>query len=505
MSIKWRERIAAIAFLLVFFIIGPIANVTWDEPLSITSTMFFSSLSIIWTISIGSRITRRRERRYFISLGLMMLLWMIERAVKFSPFLRNETVERLLWYGYYIPIIIMPLLSLRIALCLGKPEEGQPNRLFRLLYVPAGLLIAGILTNDYHQLAFRFAPGFYNWTNNYSYAVLYYLTVAWSMLCILAALVISVRFSSLSGSRKRGLIPLAVLGVSVAGVAVYVLTDFQLTRLMNVPELYCFSVAAYWEACLLTGLIPSNTGYDLLFKHSHLYATIEDSGKHAVYRTALRPEGGSFIKHEQPISGGIVEWFEDITAVTAQKRKLETISSDLAQRAELQQNENTLKEEKTRLAEQQRIYGQINVSLMPQTEHIRTLVAKASESEEAWKQNMPWVCVIGAFIKRKSNLMLLAEKHSTMELAELGLAYRESLSYLELAGVSVAIGTLPRVKLSAGSVLYAYEEFEKLIESKMPALSRVKITVSEKKTGVLFDIKADSTPLLFELEKEGEK
>ena len=125
MSIKKRGTLTILASLVSFFVLGPIANLTWDAPVRITSTMLFCALCILWTVGMMNRVIGRREKRYFVFLGLFMLLWLIERAVKFSPFLSSERVERMLWYGYYIPIILMPLLSLMLALCFGKTEKEK--------------------------------------------------------------------------------------------------------------------------------------------------------------------------------------------------------------------------------------------------------------------------------------------------------------------------------------------------------------------------------------------
>ena len=500
-SIKVRNRITAAVMLLAFFVIGSVANVTWNEPLSFTSTMVFSALAIMWTVSIASRVTKRREKRYFLLLGAFMLLWLVERAVKFSFFLTNEWVARHLWYGYYIPIIIMPLISLMLSLCLGKTDDERLDPKLKLLYVPALLLICGIMTNDFHQLAFRFNEGFSNWGSTYSYGALYYLVVVWIAVIIIASLVITVRFSTVSGSRKKAVSLLAVIAVSGLFAGIYVFTDFKSTRIMNVPELFCFCLAAYWEACLQTGLMPSNTGYDLLFKKSHNFAEISDDGGNVIYKTALEKGNNTYVEHEQKISGGKVKWLEDVTVVNRQKEQLEDANRRLSARAELQEKENALKEERMQLAEQQKIYDKMNASFEPQTKRIRTLVNDAEQSEEKWKNNMLWVCVIGAYIKRKSNLILLSTKSDYIPLSELGLAWRESLSYLAKAGVVCSASSLPDLALPSGLILYAYDEFETLLERKMPQITSVNLDVIEKEKSVLFDIKIDETPLMFEFDK----
>ena len=491
-----------IVFLFSFFVVGSIANVTWDKPISITSTMFFFSFCIVWTASVHSRITKRRERRFFVVIGMMMLLWMVERAVKYSQFLDDSRFERHLWYGYYIPIILIPLFTLMISLCLGKTDEEKLDPRVKLLYIPAALLIFGFMTNDLHQLAFSMNSGFENWRYDYSYGFLYYLVVVWIAGNMLAALFLAVRFSAKNGSRKRGLIPLAVLLVSIAFVAVYIFTDFRQTRIMNVPELFCFCIAAYLEACLQTGLIPSNTGYELLFLKSHLSVIIADADGRAIYNSSPEEKNGVYAKHEKKISGGTITWYEDITTVTEQKKKLEEANAALTEMAEIRKRENELKEESARIAEQAEIYGKINASLAPQTELVRRLVAESEKSESTWKINMPRVCVIGAYIKRKSNLMLLAARTEKISSSELSSALRESLSYLEILGASTEIRVLPDCEFPSGLVIYAYDEFEKLVESRLSEINLVRIDAVEKETSVLFDIKVDGTPLLFELEKE---
>ena len=501
MSIQQRNRMTVVLFLLAFFVLGSLANVTWNEPLSLNGTMVFSALFMAWTVSIQYRITGKREKRYFVLLGSSMVLWMVERAVKYSHFLNNEWLARHLWYAYYVPIILLPLISLLLSLCIGKAENEAVNPKWKLLYLPALLLIAGIMSNDTHQLAFRFNPAFENTLNDYSYGILYYITFAWIIACVATALIITLRFSTVDGGKKRGFIPLAVILISVAGVAVYVFTDFRDTKIMNVPELFCFCVVAYWEACLQTGLIPSNTGYDLLFKKTHLCASIKDSAGKVVYETSVSGAQGIFIPHRRAIAGGEMNWLEDITVAAEQKKQLELAGTRLSKRAQLQEKENLLKAERTSIAEQKRIYDKMNASFAPQTERIRALVVAAEENKENWEENMPWVCVLGAYIKRKSNLMLLASGKQTIPLSELGLAFKETLSYLEKIGIVSKMSVVPAVSLPAEKVLYAYDEFETLIERKMPAIDRIEINIIEKETMILFDIKFDKTPLNFGIEK----
>ena len=504
MTIRMRNRFMVIGFLFAFFVIGSIANVTWNEPLSFTGTMVFSALFIIWTSSVRSRIINRRLRRYFVFLGLLMLLWMVERAVKFCLFFNSVTLERYLWYAYYIPIIIMPLLSLMIALSLGKTDDERLSAKLRLLYIPAALLIVAVMSNDFHQQAFRFIAGLDNYETK-TYAIVYYLVLLWIALCVFATLALTLRFSNTGAGKRRGLVPLTVILLSFAFVAVYIFTDFRHTRMLNVPELFCFSVAAYWEACLQTGLIPANTGYDALFKISHLHADIKDSNGNAVYRAVLQSAPEHYIEHENVISGGSITWLEDITTISEQKVQLEEANLELAKRAKLQKKENALKEERTRIIEQNRIYDKINASLKPQTALVRQLVKGAQTDPGSWQRSMSRVCIVGAFMKRKSNLMFLAAKSRLLPLAELHLSFCESLSYLERADVKTAAEAVPERLLPSEELLRAYDAFEAEIEQNLFKLESVGICYSEQGDKICVEVRVNGTPLLLELKGEEEE
>ena len=83
----------------------------------------------------------------------MTVLWLFLRTVKYR-FFSGDTVTRHLWYLYYVPQILAPLFSLFAALQLGRREGAAFSRRWYLLFIPAALLIGGILSNDLHQLAF---------------------------------------------------------------------------------------------------------------------------------------------------------------------------------------------------------------------------------------------------------------------------------------------------------------------------------------------------------------
>ena len=64
-------------------------------------------------------------RGYLLATAGLMLLWIFIRTLKHGPFDFIDAAARWLWYAYYIPMILIPLLSFFAALCLGKPENWR--------------------------------------------------------------------------------------------------------------------------------------------------------------------------------------------------------------------------------------------------------------------------------------------------------------------------------------------------------------------------------------------
>lgn len=100
-------------------------------------------------------------------------------------------------------------------------------------------------------------------------------------------------------------------------------------------------------------------------------------------------------------------------------------------------------------------------STIPQRkkEKRRTLLAKIS--------------VIGAYIKRRGNLMFIGEKSETTDTAELSLCLEESFANLELMGVDCAIDIPNSNTIFTKDAIRVYDFFETVTEAAMYNLHSV--------------------------------
>ncbi len=244
------------------------------EVLGIVRAVIYMGLLAAWGISVQTRIIQTEVRRYLLAIAGLMLLWLLLRTVKYNTF--HMTAERFLWYGYYLPMLFIPVLAVLVALSLGKPENYRLPKWTHLLYLPSALLFLLILTNDLHQLVFFFPTGVLS-TREYGYGTGYYVVLAWMVLCAAAALVIILAKCRIPHSRRYLWLPVVPFALALMYCAAYIKGVCWVWLLAgDLTVSMCLIITAIFESCIQCSLIQSNTGYDALFAASTVEARITD-------------------------------------------------------------------------------------------------------------------------------------------------------------------------------------------------------------------------------------
>lgn len=163
-----------------------------DAPYFLSVSLFrsgvYMGLIFAWGVSIEQRILQSQVRRYLTAIASLCVLWLCIRTVKFF-FATDARLVRYLWYGYYFPMLFIPLLAFFVALSLGKPENYRLPRWRNWLYLPAVVLLLAVLSNDFHQGIFAFPKTAAVWTDSdHTYGAGYFFVVGWIVLGIGAAI-----------------------------------------------------------------------------------------------------------------------------------------------------------------------------------------------------------------------------------------------------------------------------------------------------------------------------
>ena len=500
----------AVAAAAVLRQIGFCVNEQLDQFFTILRAAIYIGLFVAWGISVRSRIIQPQVRRYLTAVSALMIFWMTVRSIRYS--LEEALwVMRHLWYLYYLPMLFIPLLAVFIALSLGKPESFRLPKWTVLLYIPTAALLLLVLTNDLHQLVFRFPEDAVVWMNEYRYGIVYFPVVGWMVLCALTALVIMLVKCRVPNSRKVLVLPFVPVVLSVIYGALYI---FQLPWLRliagDVTVVFCLLIAATLESCIQCGLIQSNTHYNDLLLSCTLRVQLTDpeyqrllSSRSAepiplqIMRQTetgpVRLDGGLRLSGA-PVRGGHVLWTEDVSELLEVLEELQDVKDSLEDNNALLRAEYTLKAREAHIAEQDRLYNIIQRETAPRIKLLAELTdAFETMGDEAQrKQILGKMAVIGAYLKRRSNLIFLADKTPLFQEKELHLTFGESMDNLGLCGITCGLLSELEGPVEARQLMKMYDLFEEIVERSIDTMTTITVWIGPADGALRITINTDS-------------
>ncbi|MBR1747858.1 MAG: hypothetical protein IJ735_06595 [Clostridia bacterium] len=518
-SIYTVAALIAIAVTCRFISRDPNTPLFLNKTCNLIRTLIYSGLFATWGVSVYRRVVQVQARKFLVILAALMAVWVILRAFKFY-FITDVTAERYLWYTYYFPMLFIPTLTLFVALSIGKNEGYRlPNYAF-LLLVPATILAILALTNDLHQCVFRFPENAAFSENDYSYAWGYILVVIWGVSCGLASLVLMFVKSRLPKNRPALWIPIIPFAVVIVYVILYALrVPFAFSIGWDLAVFECLSFTVFLESCIMSGLIQSNIRYEDMFRASQgLSAQITDKAYNVRYAaenaeaidraTLEKAETAPVIidnklLHNMPIRGGRAIWTDDITELLEVKESLELTQEELKDRNDFLQYSYKREEENKIVEEQNRLYDLLQSKTQKQIDSINRLVNeyKHTASDEEKHRILSEIVVLGCFIKRRKDFVLLTDYTPMLPDAKLTNAFAESFRALGLYGVKGTFSVKTNKEYVSGDVLTkAYDYFEDVIETALDKAKYITARVYEvrgmPRISIAVDCKIDTKNLV---------
>ena len=187
-------------------------------------------------------------------------------------------------------------------------------------------------------------------------------------------------------------------------------------------------------------------------------------------------KNGNIILHAKPIKAGFVLWQDDVTELDALTNCLCDAQQKLGRKNELLQAELKLKEQQAQLEEKSHLYDQIIEEVAPQIEKLESLLEQASEPLTV-HNSMVQMCVIGSYVKRRINLLMLGEESEFVQAREFEYCIRESLDNLRLASVSVMLDAKCEGDIQLASIISAYDFYENLVEKLLDRITAVMVRI----------------------------
>ena len=447
-----------------------------------------------WCYSIRIRIVQVQVRRYLLAISALMVLWILLRAVKFS--VDNTVAERWLWYFYYFPMLLIPMLSVFVSLSLGKGEDFRLPRWTKLLYLPTMLLLLLVLTNDLHQRVFSFPSGVLS-DREYRYEDGYFFVLGWEVLCAVLSLLSMIKNCRIPRSRRIRWLPLVPLALSIAYACAYVKKIHWVWVLagdMTVSQ--CLIFASILECCIQCGLIQSNLGYDELFEATSLPVQITDhafctqyvsvamqgalpqSELRQMQQDTLRLGDDTLLKRHK-LRRSWVFWKEDISALNQIRKELELTRDELRDTGNVLAAENAQRARWLKLTEENRLYDMMEAQTARQIAMLRDLLAELQKTEASDRARhlLGQVIIIGTYIKRRSNLIFVGVQRGAISVQELRLCLNESSENISVYGADCKAIVRGDGQLTVEQATQVYDLFEAVVEAELESLRALLISI----------------------------
>ncbi len=466
----------------------PLTNSYIGNSFIIMSHFVFVTLLLGWVISLQRRILNAQIRRYLITVGILMASWLTVRTCKWFFVSVFDALCRYMWYAFYIPMILIPLLGVFITIYIGKPDGYKMPKALNLLYIPAALLILFVFTNDFHNLVFKFPKGIELFDSDYTYGFGFYIVAAWfSILGFYFAVMLIVK-SRVPGSKTFQKLPLIIMACSVA---FWVLYAMKLIK-ADLTAVDCLMITMLLESAIQSGLIRSNIGYTELFEISTVAAQVVDENFQTSYissyaddfsedimRSAVvKPvDLGKTMLHGKPVSGGYVLWQNDVKQIKKLMKSLEETRERLSENNYLLKAEIDIKEQKARFDEKNRLYDRIAEDVALQLSKADELLVEIEKDPGSAKNNLSRICVLSAYIKRRSNLLLLGEENKVISSTELEFCLRESLDNIKLLDVFSSLDSKSSGLIDVETAVAIYDAFEKIIEMVLLDINAIMVSL----------------------------
>ena len=450
--------------------------------------MIYLGILVFWVISVYDRIVSKMLRRHLVILVALMMFWMLMRTLRLTVFHRVFPIGQWCWYAYYISMILIPQVCLFAAKYIGKPEDYRLSKKWNWMYVPSIILIIGILTNDLHQLAFRFHLGYEIGWDDYQRSYLYYAAVVWIFSCIAFMIWELIKKCRIPGTHKTIWLPMAMLGVGVLYTLLY-LVDSDIFGFIEMTAALCFTVVAIWESSIKTGLVQSNPHYDELLKHSGLGVVVVDNNYTVHYRSedALPLTAEQMQKTEKgavmldgsirlsgaEIRGGHTLWQEDLSELLDILNELQELRAELeGSNAVSMQNYRMDKKIRT-LAEKNRLHDELHRQTTHQIDLMNDWLKKLLETNDPTikRELLRRIVVVGAYLKRRNNLILVNEQDAIIKEEELSLSINEMMKNLLLAGIQCAASVDLDRDIPADIAMQLFDFYEYVVENAFDGLS----------------------------------
>jgi len=290
------------------------------------------------------------------------------------------------------------------------------------------------------------------------------------------------------GAHKTVWLPITMLGIGVAYTILYAV-DSNIFSFIEMTAALCFTVVAIWESSIKTGLVQSNTHYDEMLKYSGLGVAVVDNDYTVHYRSddalpltaeqmrktedgSVMLDGGIRLSGSE-IRGGHTLWQEDLSELLDVLDELKELRNELEGSNSVSMQNYRVNKKIRALAEKNRLHDELYRQTAHQIDLLNDWLKKLTATDEPKEKRelLRRTVVVGAYFKRRNNLILVNEQDGIIKEEELTLSIKEMMKNLQFAGVNCASSVQFEKDLPADVAMKLLDFYEYVVENAFDGLN----------------------------------
>lgn len=237
-------------------------------------------LFTFWSVRLYYKLYDKKIRKYILSIGILIVFWMLIRMTK--GVVETTLLTRLFWYLYYVPLIFIPSIFYICSRSLLKKINKKEKI---IIYIISTILLLMVLTNDFHEIVFKFNNGIEDF-NNYKHNIGYYLITLWIFILFGGGMIILALDRLKIKKDIKAFLPLGILLIGVIYTLLYVI-NINNIRNINMSVVNSVLICLGIELALYLNLIPNNKKYLKTFQNSNLNMEIVSLDGNTIYSTKM--------------------------------------------------------------------------------------------------------------------------------------------------------------------------------------------------------------------------
>lgn len=376
-------------------------------------TLFYAIFFTFWSVRLYYKLYEKKTRKYILSIGILIVLWMFVRITK--SVVEIDFLKRLMWYLYYIPLIFIPTIYYICSLSLNK---NLSKRRKIILYLISSVLFLLVITNDIHQMVFKFPNGVADF-DNYKHNIGYYIISLW-IFYLFGGGMFSLAIKRYKNKKDvKSFLPVLVLVIGVVYTILYVL-NIKYIRDINMSVMNSVLICLGIELAFYLDLIPNNSKYIKKLENSSLDINVVSTSGKTVYTTKsfnmplfiLKDVEESKVKKQyindnviydvKRNSDSYVVIKKDISNLLILKKEISKKRKQLLKQQESLKIEERVKRELYQINVRKEVVSKIEKSLYDKEKVIRQILSK----KHLTKNDLEKIQRIMIYNKKKSQIII---------------------------------------------------------------------------------------------------